>query len=194
MTHYDNPFSHEICSCGEGQRLVSCFDCFQYLPSCARCFVTKHFNTPFHWARVWNLEGGFWSKYDYSALSDDCAIQLGHHGALDTCPSSNSSMLFTIVHTNGIHGTRLRFCHCQDAPDKVTQLIRARLFPGTALEPKTAYTFSVLKEFHIHNLQSKCGAFDYIASLKRMTDNVFTSKVQVCNIVKYIPTKCSSYI
>jgi hypothetical protein len=88
-------------------------------------------------------------------------------------------LLFTVVHTNGIHATRIRVCGCLGAPEKVTQLMQSQLFPATTQDPKTAFTFSVLKNFHMHNLQSKCGAFDYMLSLRRLTDNVFTNKVPV---------------
>ena len=57
--------------------------------------------------------------------------------------------------------------------------MHSQLFPATTQDPKTAFTFSVLKDFHMHNLQSKCGAFDYMLSLRRLTDNVFTNKVPV---------------
>jgi hypothetical protein len=88
-------------------------------------------------------------------------------------------LLFTVVHTNGVHATRVRICGCSGAADKLSQLMHSQLFPATSQDPKTAFTFSVLKDFHMHNLQSKCGAFDYMLSLRRLTDNVFTTKVPV---------------
>jgi hypothetical protein len=55
----------------------------------------------------------------------------------------------------------------------------ARLFPLTPLDPKSAITFIALREFHMHGLQSKSAAFDYVLSLRRMTDNVLTHNVPV---------------
>lgn len=55
----------------------------------------------------------------------------------------------------------------------------ARLFPASARDPRTAYTFNVLKDFHLHNLESKKAAYDYMAALRRLTSNSFTADVPV---------------
>jgi hypothetical protein len=180
LERYANPHESETCRCGGGQRLVHCRNCFRYETSCALCFAKAHHHLPFHWAFIWDSGKGHFIKHDYSSLSEDCAIQLGDHihGAAP-CDPTRSATLFTIVHSNGIHATRIRFCRCPGAPDKVTQLMRSQLFPGTHQDPKTGFTFEVLKQFHMHNLQSKCGAFDFILSLRRLTDNVFTARVPV---------------
>ncbi|KAJ7743476.1 hypothetical protein DFH07DRAFT_964111 [Mycena maculata] len=61
--------------------------------------------------------------------------------------------------------------------DRVAQLLNARLFPCTFSEPKSAITFNALKQFQIHHLESKVAAFDYCGSLRRLSDNAFTSSV-----------------
>ncbi|KAJ7304705.1 hypothetical protein DFH08DRAFT_825282 [Mycena albidolilacea] len=50
---------------------------------------------------------------------------------------------------------------------------------ATAKDPGTAFTFSVLKEFSLHNLESKKAAYDYLGALSRLTDNAFTADVPV---------------
>lgn len=166
--------------CGEGKRLVKCKDdgCFQYSTTCVSCFIRSHHYLPFHWALVWDPIRGFWNKFDYSALSEDTAIQLGHKGK-DTCPSPRSPVIFYITHVNGIHTTRVRFCGCRGSLDRVGQLMAANLFPATTDEPQSAFSFALLQDFHMHNLQSKCSAFDYILSLRRLTDDVKTDSVPV---------------
>ncbi|KAI0312439.1 hypothetical protein OF83DRAFT_1087012 [Amylostereum chailletii] len=74
--------------------------------------------------------------------------------------------------------TRLCFCGCLDAPNKVDQLMRARLFPATTSEPSTVFTSKVLEEFHLHNLESKKAAYDYLGALRRLSDNAFTAEIQ----------------
>jgi hypothetical protein len=71
--------------------------------------------------------------------------------------------------------------------------MRARLFPGTTLDPKTAFTFDVLKEFSMLNLQSKCGAFDYMKSLRRLTDNVSTRTLPVSTTL-YLPKSTLTFL
>ncbi|THU80286.1 hypothetical protein K435DRAFT_823700 [Dendrothele bispora CBS 962.96] len=55
--------------------------------------------------------------------------------------------------------------------------MRAKLFPGSAAEPISAFSFAVLKEYDIHSLQAKIGGYDYVFSLRRLSDNVFTHLV-----------------
>ncbi|KAK7006975.1 hypothetical protein R3P38DRAFT_2554914 [Favolaschia claudopus] len=55
--------------------------------------------------------------------------------------------------------------------------MRARLFPATMKETKSAFTFTVLKECHLHNLESKKASYDYMGALRRLTDNSFTADV-----------------
>ena len=81
--------------------------------------------------------------------------------------------------------------------------MRARLFPATTRDTKTAFTFKVLKEFHLHNLESKKAAYDYLGAIRRLTDNAFTADVPVrfhtllsshLKLVSRIPTQISSVL
>jgi hypothetical protein len=182
LSHYALPSVSETCACGEGMSSVQCHDCLQYRPSCATCFVKSHVHHPFHWALVWDHTRGHYRKCDYTAVGAPHAIQLGHSDRLapfELCRYSETDIHFIIVHPNGIHGTKIRFCCCPGSPDKITQLMKARLFPGTLSNPITAFSFSTLKQFHLLNLQSKCGAFDFILTLRRLTDNVTPDRVPV---------------
>lgn len=180
--HFDSELGRP-CECGTESRLVQChFDCQQYKASCAQCFAESHRNNPFHWASVWNEELRFFVHHDRSMLlADDTTIHLGHNGFRCPNPTTECDLWFNICHTNGIHGTRLRFCGCNGllAKSKARQLLDARLFPSTMTDPQSAFTFAVLKEYHIHHLQSKCSAYDYFAALQRLTDNAFTADVPV---------------
>ncbi|THU89240.1 hypothetical protein K435DRAFT_821464 [Dendrothele bispora CBS 962.96] len=55
--------------------------------------------------------------------------------------------------------------------------MRAKLFPGSATKPISAFSFSVLKGYDLHSLQAKISAWDYCLALRRLTDNVFTHLV-----------------
>jgi len=180
LRSYDNPYADKLCKCGKGFCLVSCrYDgCFRYPISCESCYVKEHYRNPFHWALVWLPDKAIWVQRDFSQLCGGSAIQLEHHDGLP-CSGTKNDTGFIITHTNGVHDTRVRFCGCLDAPDHIEQLMNASLFPATTLDHKSAFTHAVLKQFHMHNLQSKCGAYDYIYSLRRLTDNVTTVKVPV---------------
>lgn len=109
-------------------------------------------------------------------------LHLGHHGASCPNPASHTDLFFQVVDTNGIHDTKLRFCGCSNV-DRVDQLMQAGLFPATVDRPTMAFTLTVLKQFHLHHLESKESAYDFIGALRRLTDNAFAHEVAVSNLI-----------
>ncbi|KAF7327107.1 CxC2 domain-containing protein [Mycena kentingensis (nom. inval.)] len=149
-------------------------DLSQYLLDHEHSTMFGKMNSPFHWAEVWDAERGFLVRNDISQLGH--VIQLGHGG--DMCPESSGGYLFTVVDVNGIHSTRVAFCGCREyPPNKLRQLMAARLFPASARDPGTAFTINLLKQFQLHNLESKKSAYDFLKALRRLTDNCFTADV-----------------
>jgi hypothetical protein len=177
-----NPVASNTCSCGSAKkRLVQCDDCISYETSCTECFIAAHQTLPFHWARVWDDQHCFFVRCDISRLRlEGYAHHLGHHGALCPNPASHTDLFFQVVDTNGIHDTKIRFCGCSNV-DRVDQLMRAGLFPATVDRPTMAFTLTVLKQFHLHHLESKESAYDFIGALRRLTDNAFAHEVAVSN-------------
>ncbi|KIK57904.1 hypothetical protein GYMLUDRAFT_60998 [Collybiopsis luxurians FD-317 M1] len=95
----------------------------------------------------------------------------------------------TVVHTNGIHNTRVSYCFCDGEPDTIEQLIRACLFLMTLKDPGTVVTFHTLDNFHEHNLVSKKAAYDYVGTLCCLTDSCFTAKIPDPN-AKFLMAAC----
>lgn len=177
LERYANPLANEVCICGHGFRVVRCHwdGCFQYPTSCEGCFVKAHRTNPLHWALVWDASKEVWIKKDFSEVIKGTFIQLGHVGEDEPCPGGKGPIDFKITHTNGVHSTKVQFCSCPSSiTHEVDQLIRSDLFPATAKEPRSAFTLAILRHFRMHNLQSKCGAFDFIMSIRRLTNNTFT--------------------
>ncbi|KZT58265.1 hypothetical protein CALCODRAFT_418608, partial [Calocera cornea HHB12733] len=146
-----------------------CRDCFLAVELCATCQVDSHIRNPLHWTEIWN--GDFFARMSLQKLGS--IIHLGHHGSPCPADSSTTPIPFTIVHINGVHNVTLAFCSCDGASERYLQLLGSRLFPVTYEQPKTAFTFAVLKDFHLHTLCSKKSAYDYYAKLVRQTSDVF---------------------
>ena len=165
-----------ICQCHNELALYRCMDCFLSPVLCGGCIVASHATNPFHRIQKWN---NFY--FGRAALSDlGQVVGLGHHGAL--CPNrppESKGRATTVVHVNGIHQVRVEFCQCSKAPAEPEQLAKASLFPATVDRPATAFTFQVLKQFHILSLTSKIPAYDFVNALVDMTDNAFPDKVPV---------------
>lgn len=65
----------------------------------------------------------------------------------------------------------------------MTQLLRARLYPATISQPKTAATFDVLKTFQLLSFMSKVSAYEFYHSLARLTDNTGTISPPVNKLI-----------
>ena len=161
--------------------LYRCQNCFQLPPSCARCLVAVHHHAPFHSVQKWTDEQGFWSRTELGELGLE--ICLGHGGA--RCPVAvRAARPMTIVHDHGVCGIHVCFCECIHLQDSTAlsdsmQLIDYGLFGASWEIPKTAFTIRTLKSFHLLSLQSQLTAHDFVAFLKRATDNVGAASVPV---------------
>jgi hypothetical protein len=187
MHEYNNELG-SLCECGKRTRTVSCKDCFSPRLVCSECFIKNHRNNVFHWALAWDGTAGLFVKKDISTLrKNGYAIPLGHNG--DLCPNVKDNreeeeptvppgIIFTVVHSNGVHGTRIQFCLCSPERTRKTQLLRAGLFPSTVKLPSAALTFQVMRLFEKQSYDTKCSAQDFTRSLQRLTDNVHIDEVQ----------------
>ncbi|GLB34092.1 hypothetical protein LshimejAT787_0109760 [Lyophyllum shimeji] len=161
------------CPCGKALSTFRCTECFQSELFCQDCIVAQHRNHPLHFLQEWT--GTFFRRAHLVDLG--FMLTLGHGG--DPCPnglSTSKGRPTVIVHINGIHKANIKYCHC-DSLSEPDQLARERLFPATIEQPETAFTFAVLKHFHISNLTSKISAYDYFGSLRSLTNNAFPQEV-----------------
>jgi hypothetical protein len=72
---------------------------------------------------------------------------------------------FVVLHDNGIHVLDVDFCSCRGAPTEVQQLMNVGWYPATQEEPATAASLSLLRRFHLLNLQAKVAAYDFYNTL-----------------------------
>ncbi|KAG1747183.1 uncharacterized protein EDB91DRAFT_1235939 [Suillus paluster] len=150
------------CVCGAADAVFRCQDCFSVNLSCRCMFLLSGFFHP------------------VSLKSMGLRIQLGHPPGT-TCrkPSPAFGNNFVIIDVHGVHSTGLDFCGCEHEVLHFKQLLRARLFPATVTDPRTAATFAVLEFFHILSFESKVSAFEFYHSLARWTDNTGIMPIHV---------------
>jgi hypothetical protein len=88
-----------------------------------------------------------------------------------------------IVHTNGIHHLPIRHCICPNAPAEDMQMFRMRLYPSTYKNIKTVFTFGLLDDYLLENLECQTSGLHYFQKLRRMTNKAFPHVVPVslCN-------------
>jgi hypothetical protein len=159
--------------------------------------------TPFHWISQWN--GSFFQ--DSCLANVGLVIHLGHNG--DCCPSADDHLdvfdgdewedeidpdetpsgsvprfqpttnTMVIVDKSGVHRLMVTYCNCPDAEPPDVQLFCIGLFPASFSKPKTAFTFSVLDDFLLDNLECGMTVMNYFSKLQRMTTSAFPHLVPV---------------
>ena len=156
-----------------------CIECWDSAPRCAKCHSEAHRNLWFHWLEFWN--GQYFERHDM--ISIHFVIYLGHDG--QQCPNlapNQKSTKLTIAHTNGIHRCKVQWCYCSDAPDQASQLIRARIWPATWKNIRTAFTVPLLRLYDHLWCISKVSEWDFMQLLQRLSDNAFPDDVTVCSL------------
>jgi len=116
---------------------------------------------------------------EYPAAIDEDAFQLGFGSSRPGKNDKDGNPVITIIDRSGIHEIGVRWCCCLDAPERDMQLMAAGLFPATFQNPKTAFTFRVLEEFHLDNLECKTTPSQFYSRLRRLTSDKFQNAVPV---------------
>ncbi|KAK1215180.1 hypothetical protein PQX77_022217 [Marasmius sp. AFHP31] len=184
LMHESTPALETPCECGQG--MVSCFcnDCQHYTPSCVDCFIDFHRRNPWHWAQHW--EDGTIVQRDITDLAALYIVTIGHatrspvvcEEALNRLAPEAASSL-TLVHTNGIHTTKVVYCDCHrnDGLSHFEKLLQSRIFPASVTRPRIGFTFEVLHDYHVLTLASKKSGYDFVAALQRKSTCFLPSEV-----------------
>jgi hypothetical protein len=121
-----------------------------------------------------NDECGFDSSDAYDAAAD-----LGFSSSKPGRRDKEGNPMMTIIDRSGVHEIGVAWCRCPEAPERDVQLMTAGLFPATFHNPKTAFTFRVLEDFHLDNLECKTTASQFFSRLRRLTNDEFPNTVPV---------------
>jgi hypothetical protein len=173
-----------ICGTDSTPAIYRCSECLSRPPLCRNCMVTAHEHMPLHWIEKW--DGTQFVKECLASIG--LVITLGHHSR--RCKRAvygpESGRLITIVHTNGIHKIRIVACACStpQIPDGI-QFARAGLFPATMEQPRTVFTFQVLKNFEAHRVEADKSLKSYCAELQRLSNHASPVMIPVCFLIPF---------
>jgi CxC2 like cysteine cluster associated with KDZ transposases len=99
---------------------------------------------------------------------------------------ANGLKVVIIIHTNGIHHLPLRPCLCVNSPPEDIQMLRMRLYPSTYKNIKTLFTFALLDDYLLDNLECQTSGLHYFQKLRRMTNKAFPQLVPV-SLFQFLP-------
>jgi hypothetical protein len=200
------PPASDICQiCNQNKFKFRCRNCFHRPTTCSSCCAQSHVYLPFHSIDVWN--GTCFLPSDL--LHIGFTLHFGHHGSpcpqykaqthgnefeedLENESDTDGSMAdqLQIVHSNGVCRRNIRYCKCSNAPPRHLQLLRHCLFPASYKKPQTAFTFEVLRHFHIEAMECKVSASAFYSKLKRFTSNAFPDTVPVSIHLHFLHNAC----
>ncbi|KAJ7908412.1 hypothetical protein B0H13DRAFT_1617500 [Mycena leptocephala] len=129
---------------------------------CSTCIVKQHMLLPTHWIERWNG-----TSFEHKGL----AIQLGHPPGF-ACPTVTAgNKNFVLIDITGVHEIKVRFCECNAEIPHWRQLMWARWWPATVINPQTCATFAVVRLFQIMNCLGKVSAHNFMRSLELLSNN-----------------------
>jgi hypothetical protein len=107
----------------------------------------------------------------------------GDPGGIDkgkpTSTDISGAKIMVIVHTNGIHYIPVRICRCQDAQSEDIQMMQLGYYPSTYKYIRTMFTFQLLDDYLLANLECQTSGHHYFQKLRRMTNKAAPHLVPV---------------
>jgi len=84
-----------------------------------------------------------------------------------------------IVHTNAVHHLPVFLCSCPNAAEPMDQYLEMGFYPSTFKRIETVFTFHVLDDYLLENLECQTSCHHYYSKLRRMTNGIFPRSVPV---------------
>ncbi|KAJ6522124.1 hypothetical protein DFH09DRAFT_1251026 [Mycena vulgaris] len=165
--------AHPRCVCGDprcerGVAEIRCKDCDGCEGLAIKCVVRDHERSPLH-----RLEVCFLSCF-LTLGPDPMDEELGrevHPDRICPRPKCAPGKKFVVMDCKGLHEVELYYCACGRGESFAVQLLRVKWLPSTGKQPRTVVTFSVLRQYHILSLESKCSMGEFYNSLVRQTNS-----------------------
>lgn len=98
------------------------------------------------------------------------------HRKLDKSYDVYRCPVVVIVHTTAVHELRIRPCRCTDTPIR-EQLLNMALYPASMQHTRTIFTFELLDDYDLENLETKASAAKFYNKVKRLTNNILLDSV-----------------
>ncbi|KAH9020129.1 hypothetical protein EDB85DRAFT_1872687, partial [Lactarius pseudohatsudake] len=209
LLDYEGVLATTTCqSCKSAPFEWRCSDCFPALVLCKACCRKSHRQLPFHRVQKWtgkyfmpswlrevgvslhlghsgdlcpieSMDCNEEECQDGSYDQDDTAADPGFGNSKAGRCDKEGNPIMTVVDRSGVHEIGVSWCRCPEAAEHDIQLMMAGLFPATFRNPKTAFTFRVLEEFYLDNLECKTTPSQFFSHLRRLTSNEFPNTVPV---------------
>jgi hypothetical protein len=129
----------------------------------------------------------YWENIDSEAKPDNPEAHPNspEDDILQHCSSLRLNPLVTkrkniliVVDSSGVHHLLVVWCKCKDYENrKDLQLLQMGYYPASFRSTWTVFTFAVLDEFLVSNLECKTPAMSFYAKLRRLTSKAFPNTI-----------------
>jgi hypothetical protein len=195
---------YQCSSCSASSGPWRCKDCIGRRPLCRNCCRSHHRDLPFHRIEFWTG-----THYERDWLANlGVVLHLGHHGECcplrdpvklpgDAQPDLESWNIYsppsgfadtpvdcrvvTVAHTNGIHKVWVRLCSCREGGEDY-QFLQLGFYPASYTRVETVFTFDLLDNCRLDNLECKASVYHMWSKLRRMTCPFFPTGVPVSGV------------
>jgi hypothetical protein len=89
----------------------------------------------------------------------------------------NGGKVVCVVHINGVHFLPVYPCACENAESEDLQYISMALWPATFTNVRTVFTFQLLDDYLLDNLECKTSGQAYFSKLRRVTSRAFPTYI-----------------
>lgn len=123
-----------------------------------------------------DLTEGIWEEEDSSETQEPVPRLLPRHPKYD----SAGNKFLTIIDVSGFHHIPVIWCSCSSRQASDThdiQLLNMRLYPASYSNINTVFTFDVLNNNWLDNLECKSSIYQYHQKLRRTTSSAFPDHV-----------------
>jgi CxC2 like cysteine cluster associated with KDZ transposases len=116
----------------------------------------------------------------------DCFPEDSEKHSKRTRTLKSGNPLIMVVNQSGVFDMDIVYCICPNAGARDEQLLSAGIFPSTFKQIEAAFTFSVLDDFLMDNLECKTTAQQYYSKIQLISNWMFPDSVPVCVISPHI--------
>jgi hypothetical protein len=86
----------------------------------------------------------------------------------------------TVIDVSGVHHMWVKWCNCPNSRElQEKHLLQVGLFPASYKNIRSVFTFKVLEDARMSNLECKSSAYQYYQKLRRATSPLFPNAVEV---------------
>ena len=190
--------------CLKTPALWRCTDCLGNHALCRDCCRKGHKDQSFHWIEFWTG-----THYERDWLFNlGVIIHLGHHGSpcpfwepitlvgelqphvedwniydspLGLADTPQDCTLGNVAHNNRIHKVWIWKCSCMDGCNEY-QYLELGLYPVSYNRIETLFTFDLLQNCCLDNLECKASVYHLWSKLRRLTCLFFSNGVPASNV------------